>query len=100
MVSEQSEHEGVSTPTTVYRVFSQDERDTILEVTAADPAYMLGLLESTMYDQSVDVTDIAEARIIVTELAHLCATTMDVGTRSRVRSFLEETDPKRPKEKT
>lgn len=73
--------------------FTPDERETIIEVTQADPAYMLGLLESTIYDQSVDVTDVAEARHIVTELAHLCATTMDVGTRARVARFLETTDP-------
>lgn len=58
---------------------------------------MLGLLESTIYDQSVDVTDVAETRHIVQELAHLCATQMDVGTRARVARFLNDTQPKDPK---
>jgi hypothetical protein len=72
-------------------MFDASERETIIELTAADPAYMVGLLESTIYDASVDVTDVQEARLLLQELALLCATTMDPGTRARVARFLEET---------
>lgn len=72
-------------------MFTNEDRDLILEVTAADPAYMFGLLESAMYDREADVTDVAEARLIIEELAHLCATTMDPGTAARVARFLKET---------
>ena len=74
-------------------MLTREDRETILEVTAADPAYMLDLLETTMYASDVDTTAVQEARIIIAELARLCATTMDPGTRARVAGFLEETDP-------
>jgi hypothetical protein len=71
--------------------FSAADRDTIIEITRADPEYMLGLLESSMYDSTVDVTDVAEARLIMAELAALCATTMAPGTAARVARFMDET---------
>ena len=72
-------------------MFTPDERATIIEVTAADPAYMVDLLSTALYDQSVDVTAVQEARLLMAELAALTATQLDEGTRARIARFMEET---------
>ncbi len=69
-------------------MLSKDDRATIRAATLDDPDFVIDLLEESLYNNAVDVTDTTEARMLIKELSHLAATQMAPGTAARVARFL------------
>ncbi len=72
-------------------MLSKDDRATIRAATLDDPDFVIDLLEESLYNNAVGVTDATEARMLIEELSHLCATRLEPGTAARVARFLQMT---------
>ena len=71
-------------------MFTKEERALVLATARTDPGYLLDLLELVTYANQVDVTEAQEARLLIEELTHLCASQLEPGVAARVARFLEE----------